>query len=166
MTLSLIVAVAENGVIGKDGDMPWRLSSDLRRFRQLTMGHCVLMGRKTYEAIGRPLPGRKMIVLTRTPGYQAGESLIAANWDQALELAAEDEQPFVIGGAELFAAALPHTQRMYLTVVHARPEGDTFFPPWDASEWRVVEEHHNQADEKNSAATTFRILERKPTSCR
>jgi dihydrofolate reductase len=162
MRLSLIVAVAENGVIGKDGDMPWRLSSDLRRFRQLTMGHCVLMGRRTYEAIGQPLPGRKMIVLTRAPGYQAGEALMAGNWDEALEMAAGDHEPFVIGGAELFAAALPRADRIYLTVVHARPEGDTFFPAWNASEWRVLEEHQYPADEKNSAATTFRILERKP----
>jgi dihydrofolate reductase len=161
MTLAMIVAIAENGVIGRRGDMPWRLSADLRRFRELTMGHCIIMGRKTFESIGRPLPGRTMIVLTRQPNYDAGEARVASTWDEALALAAGDDQPFVIGGADVFAMALPQTRRIYQTVVHARPEGDTYFPSWDETEWRAVEERYHPADEKNSSPTTFRILERK-----
>ena len=102
MTLSLIVAVAENGTIGRDGAMPWRLSADLRRFRELTMGHCIIMGRKTYESIGRALPGRRTIVLTRTPNFTAADVQTAAGWDRAMQLADGDEQPFVIGEAPRF----------------------------------------------------------------
>ncbi len=160
MTLSLIVAVAENGVIGRRGDLPWKLSADLRRFRQLTMGRPIIMGRKTYDSIGRALPGRTMIVVTRQQGYPAADALLAASFDEALELAKHSNEVFVIGGADLFRLALPHADRIYQTMVHAQPEGDPFFPPWDEGEWRVLEQEDLPADEKNSAATTFRILER------
>jgi dihydrofolate reductase len=160
MTLALIVAVAENGVIGNRGDLPWRLSADLRRFRQLTMGHHVIMGRKTFESIRRPLPGRTLIVITRQPNYQAGGALIATSLDEALRLAENDDEPFVIGGAEIFRLALPKADQMYQTIVHDRPAGDTFFPAWKEAEWRIVKEEHGQADEKNSADYTFRTLER------
>lgn len=160
MTLSLIVAVAENGVIGRGGQLPWRLSADLRRFRQLTMGHHVIMGRKTFESIGRPLPGRKLVVLSRQPEFRAPEAVIVPDWQAATAAVADDTEPFVIGGADVFRAALPHVDRIYLTVVHDRPEGDTWFPAWDESDWRIVSEEHHPADEKNSADSTFRVLER------
>jgi dihydrofolate reductase len=160
MTLSLIVAVAENGVIGARGDLPWRLSADLRRFRQLTMGHHVIMGRKTFESIRRPLPGRTLIVITRQPNYDAGGALIAANLEEALRLANNDDEPFIIGGAEVFRLALPRADRIYQTVVHERPEGDTFFPAWSEAEWRLVAEEHGRADEKNSVDYAFRTWER------
>jgi dihydrofolate reductase len=160
MTLSLIVAVAENGVIGNRGDLPWRLSADLRRFRRLTMGHHVIMGRKTFESIRRPLPGRTLIVITRQPNYDGRGALMAASLDEALRLAENDERAFAIGGAEIFRLALPRSDRMYQTVVHDRPAGDTFFPAWNEAEWRLVEEQHGQADEKNSADYTFRTWER------
>jgi dihydrofolate reductase len=161
MTLSLIVAVAENGVIGNRGELPWRLSADLRRFRKLTMGHAVIMGRKTYESLGRPLPGRTMIVITRQRDYAAGDALVAASLEDALQLADRDDEPFVIGGAEIFRAALPQADRIYQTIVHARPEGDTFLPDWDPGEWRIVLEESHGADEKNEFDCTFRVWERK-----
>jgi dihydrofolate reductase len=161
MRLSLIVAVAENGVIGNRGDLPWRLSADLRRFRQLTMGHHVIMGRKTHQSLRRPLPGRTLIVITRQRDYDAGEALVASNLDDALRLAAGDLEPFIIGGAEIFRMALPRADRIYQTLVHAKPEGDTFFPAWDKSEWRVVEEEFHHAGEKNETDYTFRVWDRK-----
>lgn len=159
MTLSLIVAVAENGVIGHQGGMPWRLSADLRRFVGLTMGHHLIMGRKTYESIGRPLPGRTMVVITRQPHYDAGEALVACSLEEALRLAGDDPEPLVIGGEEIFRLALPKIDRIYLTIVHDRPAGDVHFPPWNENEWRVITEEHYPADAKNSAPTTFRVLE-------
>ncbi len=160
MRVSLIVAMAENGVIGRGGKLPWRLSADLRRFRQLTMGHHVIMGRKTFESIGRPLPGRKLVILTRQADFHCPDAIVVHGWAEALAVVAGDEEPFVIGGAEIFQLALPHVTRMYMTVVHDRPEGDVRFPTWDQSAWRLISEEHIPADEKNSAATTFRILER------
>jgi dihydrofolate reductase len=161
MTLSLIVAMAENGVIGNRGDLPWRLSADLRRFRQLTMGHHVIMGRKTHQSLPRPLPGRTLIVMTRQRDYEAGEALIAANLDDALRLATGDPEPFVIGGAEIFRMALPRVERIYQTIVHAQSDGDTFFPEWDESEWRVLEERRHAGNATNDADYTFRVLERR-----
>lgn len=160
MTISLLVAVAENGVIGHKGGMPWRLPSDLRRFRRLTLGHHVIMGRKTFASIGRPLPGRKMVVLTRQNDYQAVDARIAASWEDALAIAQDDSEVFVIGGAEIFRLALPCVNRIYRTMVHDRPEGDTFFPSFDETEWRVVSEQRIPAGENNSADTTFQVLER------
>ncbi|MBW3599799.1 MAG: dihydrofolate reductase [Planctomycetes bacterium] len=160
MTLSLIAAVAENGVIGLDGDMPWRLPADLRRFRRVTMGKPVIMGRRTYESIGHMLPGRTMIVVTRQSNYDAGDATTAPSLEHALELTRDADEAFVIGGENLFRLALPLADRFYQTVVHATPEGDTFFPEWNQAEWRLVEEVHHPADEKNSAACTFRVWER------
>jgi dihydrofolate reductase len=161
MTLSLIVAVAENGVIGNRGELPWRLSADLRRFRELTMGHHVIMGRKTYESLGRPLPGRTLIVITRQGDYDARGALVAASLDEALRLASGDPEPFVIGGAEIFREAFSRADRIYQTIVHARPEGDVFFPPWDESQWRIISEESRAADDKNQFYCTFRVLERR-----
>jgi dihydrofolate reductase len=125
------------------------------------MGHYVIMGRKTYESLGRPLPGRTLVVVTRQPDYDAGEAQVAANLDESLRFAAGDPEPFIIGGADIFRLALPRVDRIYQTVVHARPEGDTFFPSWDESQWRVLEQEDHGADEKNEADYTFRILERR-----
>jgi dihydrofolate reductase len=131
MELALIVAMTDAGVIGKDNALPWRLPEDLARFKQLTMGHAILMGRKTFESIGRPLPGRKNIVLTRDPQFKKDGVVVAHDWEAALR---EAERPsgrlFVIGGAEIFKEALRRIEltRIYFTLIHASIDGDTFFP--------------------------------------
>jgi len=161
MTLSLIVAISENGVIGREGDLPWRLSADLRRFKRLTMGHPIIMGRKTFESIGRPLPGRTMIVVTRQPDYRAAGAVVVHSLDEALETASHiDDEVFLIGGAEIYRRALERVDRLYLTRVHADIEGDTRFPHIDFARWRLVQREHHAADEKNEYAHTFKVYER------
>lgn len=138
----LVVAAAENGVIGRDGAMPWHLPQDLKRFRQMTVGHPVVMGRKTFESIGRPLPGRHNIVLTRDPLWRAEGATVAPNLAEAIAAAGLDpraraEAIFVIGGAEIYALALPIATRIELTRVHAHPAGDTFFRAPDPAQWQL-----------------------------
>ncbi len=170
MIVSLIVAVSENGVIGAQGDLPWRLSDDLRRFKALTMGHHLLLGRRTFESIQRPLPGRRVIVLTRNPSYQASDSpieyIVVHSLDEALELAREagEEELFIGGGAAIFALALPLTDRIYWTRVHAIVEGDTFFPPFDRLDWALQRAEFLPADERNQYPFTLEILERRRSS--
>ena len=164
MNLSIIVAMTDDLVIGREGRLPWRLSDDLKRFKRLTMGHVLLMGRKTYESIGRPLPGRRTIVLSRQAGLQGDGVELSSNMDEAVRIAEQGESQrelFVVGGAELYREALPIAQRIYMTRVHADVAGDTFFPPWNPSEWQVVEEMNFARDDKNDHATTFTIYERK-----
>jgi dihydrofolate reductase len=162
MLRSIIVAAAENGVIGRNGQLPWRLSADLRRFKQLTMGHAVLMGRKTYESIGRPLPGRRMIVITRQPGYDAVGVEIAHSLAAACGLAANahETEAFIIGGAEIFGEALPHADRLYFTRVHATIDGDVYFPPFDRADWSLTSKEEHPADVKNDYPFTFQTYER------
>jgi dihydrofolate reductase len=131
--LILIAAVARNGVIGRDGGMPWHLSDDLRRFKQLTLGHPVLMGRRTWESLGRALPGRRNIVVSRQPHWHAAGAEHASSLDDALRLVADAPQAFVIGGAQLYADALPRADVLELTEIDADVDGDTRFPPWDRS---------------------------------
>ncbi len=162
--VALVAAVAENGVIGTGGDMPWRLSSDLRRFKRLTMGKPVVMGRKTFESIGKPLAGRVNIVVSRQPGFAPGGVLVAADLDAALDLArtqigAGDEM-MVIGGGQIYAATIGRADRLYITHVAASPDGDTHFPPIDPAVWRVVSREAVPAGDKDSAATTFVVYER------
>jgi dihydrofolate reductase len=159
--LTLIAAVSDNGVIGREGDLPWRLSADLKRFKQLTMGKPVILGRKTYQSIGRPLPGRTMIVLSRSADAAAFPSQVrlAGTLDEALRYAEEADdaaEAMVIGGAAVYAEALPRAERMHLTHVHAQVEGDVFFPAFNASAWRVEAEAHHPADDRNEYAFTFR----------
>ena len=139
MTVTLVAAVAANGVIGRDGGLPWCLPDDLARFKRLTLGRVLVMGRRTYESIGRPLPGRTTIVVSRQPGWRADGVESAADLDAALTLAAEiDEQVFVVGGSEIFRLALPLADRLALTLVDDCPDGDTYFPDVDWSQWREV----------------------------
>jgi dihydrofolate reductase len=167
MSLSLLVAVAENNVIGRDGDLPWHLSADLRRFKRLTMGHVMLMGRKTWESIGRPLPGRTSIVISRQADYQTGfdEVPVAVNLDEALartrQVAAETAEVFVIGGARIYEMILPRVDRLLLTRVHAEVQGDVFFPPVNWEAWHLVEEEQHPADEQNDFSHTHQVFERK-----
>jgi len=141
VTVTIVAAIARNGVIGVDGGLPWHLPDDLRRFKALTMGHVLVMGRRTYESIGRPLPGRTTVVVTRRADWSAGadEVIRARDVPGALELAAEiDDEVFVVGGGQIYEEALPLTDRLELTLVDAEPKGDTVFPAIDWSEWREV----------------------------
>jgi len=165
--LSLVVALAENGVIGRDNRLIWRLKSDLRRFRELTWGKPILMGRKTFAAIGKPLPGRDNIVLTRDRSFSAPGIAVAHDWSNAIALAEEAADKLganeiaVIGGAEIYKLALPQAQKLHLTLVHAAPEGDAVFPPYDPALFREVlrEPHQRGADDEH--AFTFIDLERR-----
>lgn len=134
----LIVAAAEKGVIGKDGTIPWRLPDDLRRFRALTLGHPVVMGRKTWDSLPKkPLPGRRNIVVTRRPGWKEEGAVAAASLEEALALAeAENAAIFVIGGAEMYRAAMPRAHRIELTEIHRAFAGDAYFPAFDKTQWR------------------------------
>jgi len=149
--------------IGKDNQLPWRLSSDLKRFKTLTMGHHLIMGRRTFESIGRPLPGRQTIIVTRNPNYRAEGCQVVHSLDDALALAERqgDSEAFVIGGAEIFAQALPIADRMYLTRVHTIVEADTFFPEFEAGEWETRETSHHPQSKRDQVAHTFRVLVRK-----
>ena len=158
--IALIAAMAENGVIGRENRLPWRLPADLRRFKSVTMGKPVIMGRKTYESIGKPLPGRSNIVVTRDPDYRAPGCQVVHSLEQALEAGAGHPEVMVIGGAELYRQALGRAQRMYLTLVRAEVEGDTLFPDIEPQQWRELERESHRADEKNQYDYDFVILQR------
>lgn len=160
MIISIIVAMDEKRAIGVNNRVPWRLSADLKKFRELTMGHHIILGRKTFESIGRPLPGRHSIVATRDPGYKAEGCLIASSLDDALRLASErdESEVFICGGAEIYAQAMGVADRIYLTRVHAETEADTFFPEWDETAWVEKESFYQPADEKNEHPFTFKLL--------
>ncbi len=159
--LSLIVAVAENGVIGARGALPWRLPDELTHFKRTTLGKPVLMGRRTYESLGRPLPGRANVVLSRDPSFRAHGPLVARDLDEAIGMHAAAPEQFVIGGATLYAEALPRAERIHLTRVHARPSGDVFFPELASGEWgeSLVSEH--PADARHAHAFTVYLLVRR-----
>lgn len=161
MIVALIAAVAENGVIGRDGTLPWSLPADLRRFRDLTTGHHVVMGRRTHASIGRALPGRVNLVLTRHPEQVAPGSRAVGDLGEALRIAraAGERELFVIGGAAVYAAALPHATRIYLTRVAARIDGDVRFPELEPGRWHEVSREARPADERNPHALAFTILE-------
>ncbi len=158
--VTLVAAVARNGVIGRGGALPWRLPADLRRFRAVTWGHPVVMGRRTWESIGRPLPGRRNIVVTRRRGYRAPGAEVVPSPQAALAAAAGAGEVMVIGGAEVYAAFLPLADRILLTEVEAEPEGDTFFPRLDPGEWRETARERHPADAENPFACSFVTLER------
>jgi dihydrofolate reductase len=168
--LAIIVAVAENGVIGRDNKLIWRLKSDLRRFRNLTWGKPMIMGRKTYESIGKPLPGRKTVVLTRDRSFSAEGVEVAHSWDDAVRRA-EDlanrmgaAEVAVVGGAEIYALALPHARRLHLTLVHAEPEGDTVFPSYDRSAFRELRRQDHPKGPDDEHPFTFLDLERRSSA--
>jgi dihydrofolate reductase len=160
MTIILVAAVADNGVIGRAGGLPWRLSSDLKHFRALTFGKPVVMGRKTYLSIGKPLPGRTNIVVSRDPSFAAPGIIVAADLERALAVAHGDAQRrgtgeiAVIGGTDIFAQCMPLAQRLEITHVHARPDGDTFFPPIDRAVWRAQARAEHPAGPRDDAAFT------------
>jgi dihydrofolate reductase len=166
MRLSIIVALADNGVIGRGNALPWRLSADLKRFKALTMGHHLLMGRKTFESIGRALPGRATIVITRS-SLQVEGVVMAASTERALHLASSDSEAFIAGGAEIYAQTIHRADRMYVTRVHAEVEGDAYFPDFDdVNEWRLVDSEHFEADEKNEYPYSFLTYDRAAPAAR
>jgi dihydrofolate reductase len=160
MKISIIVAMDANGVIGHDNELPWHLPADLQHFKKTTMGKPILMGRKTYESIGRPLPGRTNIVITRDSRYQAAGCVVVNSIDAAMEVAGEQEEIMVIGGAEFYRQVLPHTNTIYLTRIHATFDGDTAFPELKDADWREVERSDQAADEKNPHDYSFIRLDR------
>ena len=159
--VSLIVAMAENGCIGRDNGLPWRLPEDLRRFKSLTIGKPILMGRRTYESIGRALPERRNLVLTRNRQWQRPGVLAVHSLGDALGCVHDADQLIGIGGAEVYRLLMPFARRIYLTLVHAEVAGDTFFPAIDPTQWADVECQHHAAGEHNPYAFTFMTLERK-----
>jgi len=165
MRVSLIVATADDRVIGRANALPWRLPADLKRFKRLTMGHHLIIGRKTWESIGRPLPGRHMIVLSRQPRDLPDEVMRAGTLAEALERARQsgDDEAFIAGGASIYAEALPLADRLYLTRIAATIPGDTYFPPVDWSDWRRVESTSQAPDDANPYPYRFEVWDRLPT---
>ncbi len=158
--ISIIVAVSTNNVIGSDGDLPWKLPDDLRRFKRLTMGKPIVMGRRTWESIGKPLPGRQNIVLTGRAGLDAAGCAVAASPAEALAAAGNASEVMIIGGSQVYALFLPKAGRIYLTRVHAEIDGDTYFPGIDEGQWRLVASEAHEADDKHQFAYEFRTYER------
>lgn len=158
--LALIAALARNRVIGRDNRLPWRLPADLRFFKQTTMGKPLLMGRRTWESIGRPLPGRRMMVLSRDPNYQAPGCTVARSLDEALDVAGAVPEIMVIGGASLYEQTLPLAEHLYLTRVEADLPGDTWFPEWNEWDWRLVWEAAHPADTEHAWPYRFQRWER------
>ena len=152
--------MAENGVIGKDNALPWHLPNDLKRFKALTTGHSIVMGRRTFDSIGRVLRDRRTIVITRNADFTAAGAEVVHTLDQALELTAGEDEVFVEGGAELYRAALARADRIYLTMVHAAVGGDVRFPAWNPSEWHLVEFVRFAADDRHAYPYSFRRYER------
>ena len=165
MELAVIIAAAENGTIGKDNALPWHLPEDLRYFKRVTMGKPIVMGRKTYESIGRPLPGRTNIVITRAPDWSAEGVRVAHSLDEALSLAGDIasldgvNELMVIGGAQIYKTALPMADRLYLTQVHAVVEGDTYLPEIDWSGWKEVSRERHEASDANPYDYSFIVFE-------
>ena len=165
MRVSIIVAVANNAVIGRGGALPWHLPEDLRRFKRLTMGHSIVMGRRTWESIARRLPGRRMVVVSRQAGYQTGLEGVfaAASLDEALQFAesAGEDETFVIGGAKLYSEALPRADRLYVTRVEADVTGDVWFPAVDWRSWQLVSDESYPADASHEYSMRFEVYERR-----
>ncbi len=163
MIVSIVVAIAKNRVIGKDNKLPWKLSGDLRHFKQLTLGHHVIMGRKSFDAVGKPLEGRVNIVVSRNKGLQIEGALVMHSVKEAIHFCEEikEHEAFVIGGAEIVKQALPLADKMYLTHIDAEPEGDTFFPEWNPDEWTIISSVDHDADEKNQYPFTIKVYQRK-----
>jgi len=159
--VTLIVAASDNGVIGRANSLPWHLPEDLKRFKRLTMGKPMIMGRKTFESIGKPLPGRLNIVVTRDTNYHREGVEVVHGTAQALEAAAEAPEVMVIGGAELFRLFLPHAGRVHLTRVHGNIDGDVMWPALDIRQWEVIEREQHEADERHAHAMTFEVWEKR-----
>ena len=160
MLIAIIAAMDRNRLIGDGERLPWRLPADLRRFRALTMGKPIIMGRRTHESIGKALPGRKNIVVSRNPDFESPDCVVVGDLDAALSVCEGADELMVIGGAQLYAQALPRTQRMYLTFLHDSYSGDTWFPDYDQQHWRESAREDHPADADSPCAFSFVHLER------
>lgn len=162
MTISIMVARSDNNVIGKDNDLVWHMPADLKYFKETTSGHYVVMGRKTYESVDKPLPGRLNIIVTRQSDYYREACIVVHSLEEALALGRENGQQelFILGGAEIYRLGLEVADRIYLTEIHGEFEGDTFFPEIDQAIWKEVKRDDHEADEKNPHPYSFVILER------
>ncbi len=161
--IAIVVAIAQHNAIGVGGDLPWHLPADLRRFKQITMGHSIVMGRKTYESIGRLLPGRTTVVITSQNDYSIDGATVVHSLEEAFEAVAGDRTPFIVGGGAIYRQALPHVKKIYLTRVDAELDADTFFPHIDWAEWELIESEKKMPDEKNKIAHNFEIYQKKKT---
>ena len=162
MIVAIIVAMDEGGVIGRGGALPWHLPDDLRRFKATTMGHVLIMGRRTLDSIGRALPGRRSIVLSRNPRFEPPAGVeVASDLDAALSLAADAPRVFVIGGAAVFRAALPRARELLVTRVHAHVAGDVRFPATEWDDWALTDEERHPADARHAFPFSFRRYERR-----
>ncbi len=161
--ISILVAMDKDGLIGKDNDLPWRLPNDLKYFKQLTTNHTILMGRKTYESIGRPLPNRINVVLTRNKDFQPEGCQVVHSIEEVQKLFKEEsnDELFVIGGSDIFKLLLPYTDRLYITKIDERFEGDTFFPEIDFDSWNLVSKEQGEKDENNPYDYYFCIYDKK-----
>jgi len=160
MRIGLVAAMAENQVIGKDNELPWHLSADLKRFKQITMGKPIIMGRKTFESLPGVLPGRHSIVISRNDRFRPEGVTVVDSLDAAVDAAGDVEEAMVIGGADIYFQFLPRADRLYLTLVHTVVAGDAFFPAYNRHEWRQVFEEHHPADENNPYPYSYITLER------
>ena len=162
MIISCIVATAKNNVIGKDNQIPWHLPADLKYFKKVTLGHMIIMGRKCYESIGRPLPKRTNVVISRNPYFISTGCVVVHSIDEALEFAFDngEEEVFIIGGGTIYEQTEEHWDKLYLTEVDIEPEGDVFFHHPDLSNWKLISKKENKADHKNEFDYTFLVYER------
>ena len=160
--ISLVAAVADNGVIGRGNGLPWHLPADLAHFKRLTLDKPILMGRRTWESLPGLLPRRRHIVLTHDAGYRAGGCTVVGSLDAAIAAAGAVPELMIVGGASLYAEALPRADRLYLTLVHTEVEGDVRFPHWDPSDWEEFSRTEHPADDRNPVPMTFLILDRAP----
>ena len=160
LILSAIVAMAENRVIGKDNRLPWHLPADLQHFKSITTGHTIIMGRKTYESIGRPLPNRTNIILTRDKQFSAPGCVVCTSLEEALRYVDGSNEAFIIGGAEIYRQLLAKVQRIYLTIVHEQIVGDAYFPELDEKEWKEVKREAFEADDRNEYGYSFVVMEK------
>jgi len=160
MRIAIVAGISTNGVIGSNGALPWRLPADLRRFKAITMGKAIVMGRKTHESIGRVLPGRKNIIISRERDFQAQGCMVINDPDAIHDQCADLDQIMIIGGARLYAATLAWAGKLYITEVHAEIAGDVYFPDFDRTQWREVERRDFKADDKNEYDYSFVDMER------
>ena len=159
--LTLVVAMAENGIIGKDGDLPWHLPDDLKHFKAVTLGKPIIMGRKTWDEVGKPLPGRRNIVISRQADFSALGAEVVASLEQALALVAGEPEVMVIGGWQIYRAAMTHADQIWRTLIIGEPQGDTHFPDTDWSVWELAEERVQEVDERHQYAMRFQRFIRK-----
>lgn len=158
--ITMIAAAAENNALGKDNDLVWHLPDDFKRFKELTTGHHIIMGRKTFESFPKPLPNRTHVVITRKKNYKKEGAVVVNSLEEALELAKEDRQPYIIGGGEIYRLALPEADRIELTRVHGTFEADAFFPEIDENNWKLVSSTFHPKDERHQYAFTYLTYER------